>query len=102
MAPLRSTARRLADWRAALAALATTTSGSIAREDAERTERRARWAYEDKSVAQHDQHGRPETLGQRVEWVARRSHGLRQDAADGRSRSTRMADEAEFERELGE
>jgi hypothetical protein len=81
---------------------AETRTGSIARTDAQRDERRARWAYEDESWAQHDQHGLAETHQHRLQRASRRLDVLRRDAVDRGDRPARMADEAEFTRELGE
>jgi hypothetical protein len=100
--PALRIARLLDAWRRRTGQTASTTEGTVARLDAERAERRARWEYEDESVEQHDRHGRPELFQQRLERASGRCDALRRDAVDLRQRPQRLADEAEFRRELDE
>jgi hypothetical protein len=102
MAPGRRISELLADWRAKAGLTGDTRAGSVARTDAERAERRARWEYENESIREHDRHGLADTPRKRLERAAGRSDMLRRDAADRVARPGRLADEAELERELGE
>lgn len=113
----RQARERLDGWRAAEREEAATTEGSKERRRAHATSRRARWAYEDAARAAGEDHGvAPETFASSM----RRGLTRLREASDGAAlivgdrerakgppetveqRDQRLADDAEFRRELGE
>ena len=97
----RRIAALLADWRSKVARTNSTRAGSVERSDADRTERRARWAYEDESLRQHDAHGMLEPMTRKAGRIIGRGDELREDSAEHKGRASRLSDEEEFDRELG-
>jgi hypothetical protein len=79
-----------------------TKPGSVARCDADIRTRRAQWAYEDATRAIGAATGVPESIGDRMRRLGERSATMMRELELHRRRRQRLADEAEFERELGE
>jgi hypothetical protein len=88
--------RVLARWRAASRTTTATTPHTVERAKAERTERRAQWAYEDESIRQHGSHGIEESRPHRINRVNARTAAVTRETPTDQER----ADEAEIEREL--
>jgi hypothetical protein len=94
--------RLLGDWRSAVRSTVRTRAGTTERNDAERTERRARWAYEDESRNQDADVGIYESPTATINRLDSRNATLRRDLADIDGRSARLADEREIRHELSE
>ena len=114
--PERNARERLADWRKAERAEASTEAGSVERRRAHTASRRARWAFEDAARLASEDHGDTEPASRTQDRAFRRLHEVTNAAAalnpQPRARRgppetaeeghRRRFEDAEIARELGE
>ena len=98
----RVLAKLLAAWRRARRRTSGTVAGTAERRAAERSERIARWAYEDESLRRHAAHGLAESLRRRIRRVGNRSRQVVRASTEARDATAAAQDDIEIRRELEE